>query len=225
MKRKNVLIDGGIYHIYSKSIAGYKIFHSKEYYHRMIDLLDYYNMKNPGVRFSDFLVIRDKERFVKKHLNGKDHLVQIIAYCIMPTHIHLLLKQLQDDGIPKFMGNVLNSYSRFFNNKLSRKGPLWESRFKNAQVETDEQLKHLTRYIHLNPVTAGLVESAEEWKYSSIKEFLGEGKDNKAICQFNDLMEFDTDSYRTFVSSQKDYQRELGKIGGLLLEENHNADR
>ena len=225
MKRKNVLINGGIYHVYSKSIAGYKIFHKNDYYHRMINLFKYYYIKSPRVKFSDFLVIKDKERFIKKHFSSKDPLVQIIAYCIMPTHIHLVLKQLQDNGIPEFMGKVLNSYSRFFNLKVSRKGPLWESRFKNVQVETDVQLMHLTRYLHLNPVTAGLVEKVEEWQYSSIKEFLGKIKDGEQVCQFNNLMEFNANEYKLFVNSQKAYQRELGKIKDFLLEEEHNAYR
>jgi len=225
MRRKNVLSNGSVHHIYSRSIAGYKIFQKSDYYLRMINLFKYYCMKTPGIKFSDFLVIKNKGRFMKKHFNDKDKLVQIIAYCIMSTHIHLVLMQLQDDGISLFMGNVLNSYSRFFNIKVSRKGPLWESRFKNVQIETDEQLMHLTRYLHLNPVTAGLVEKAEKWQYSSIKEFLGKVKEGEEVCQFNNLMEFDANNYKSFVNSQKVYQRQLAKIKEFLLEEEHNNYR
>jgi putative transposase len=76
----------------------------------------------------------------------------------MPTHIHLVLRQLKDGGISKFMSNILNSYSRYFNIKHNRKGPLWEGRFRKVLVGSDEQLLHLTRYVHLNPVTACLVD-------------------------------------------------------------------
>ncbi|MCG2710844.1 MAG: transposase [Candidatus Omnitrophica bacterium] len=218
MRRKNILSNGGIYHVYSKSIAGYKIFHNNNDYNRIIDLFKYYRIKNTSVKFSKFLEIKNMDIFIEKHLSRKDFLVQIIAYCIMPTHIHLVLMQLQDEGISIFMGNVLNSYSRFFNIRISRKGPLWESRFKNVLVETDEQLIHLTRYLHLNPVTAGLVENAEDWRYSSIKEYLNKRKDSERICNFDSIIELQKLNYKSFVDSQKDYQRELGKIKGLFLD-------
>ncbi len=76
----------------------------------------------------------------------------------MPTHIHLILKQLKEDGISAYMSKILNSYTCYFNRRTKRKGPLWESRFKRVEVTSDEQLLHLTRYIHLNPVTAHIVE-------------------------------------------------------------------
>lgn len=218
MRRKNILSSGGIYHVYSKSIAGYKIFHTKNDYNRIIDLFKYYRIKNTGVKFSKFLEIRNMTIFIEKHWSSKDFLVEIIAYCIMPTHIHLVLKQLQEEGIVIFMGNILNSYSRFFNIRTSRKGPLWESRFKNVLVETDEQLLHLTRYVHLNPVTAGLVESAEEWRYSSIKEYLSKRKDLEGICDFDSSIELEKLNYKSFIDSQKNYQRELGKIKSLFLD-------
>ncbi len=218
MKRQNVLCNGGIYHVYSKSIAGYKIFNIKNDFYRMIELFKYYRIKNTGVKFSKFLEIKNMEIFNEKHFSSKDLLVQIIAYCIMPTHIHLVLMQLQDNGIPVFMGNILNSYSKFFNIKASRKGPLWESRYKNVLVETDEQLMHLSRYVHLNPVTAGLVENSKDWSYSSFKEYLNEVKDEEKICDFDSIMEFKGINYKYFVDSQKNYQRELSKLKGLLLD-------
>ena len=70
------------------------------------------------------------------------------------------------------MRRLLNSYTRYFNEKIKRKGPLWEGRFKKVLVNSDEQLLHLTRYVHLNPVSAGIVEKPEDWPCSSYREYI-----------------------------------------------------
>jgi putative transposase len=161
--RKEALVTGQVYHIFSKSIAGFKIFNNEEDYSRYILSMRYYMRERTGVSFCNAL----KEPEVKK--GGVDILVQIIAYSTMPTHIHFALKQLKDKGITTFMRRFLDSYTRYFNIKHNRKGPLWEGKFKNVLVSSDEQLLHLSRYIHLNPVAALLVDKPEEWGASSYK--------------------------------------------------------
>jgi len=135
----------------------------------------------------------------------------------MPTHLHLVLKQLTEHGISEFMSLILNSYTRYFNTRHHRKGPLWEGRFKDVRVKTDEQLLHLTRYIHLNPVTAYMVGRPEEWGDSSYGEYISGVKD--PICEFKGLLNIDPVRYKTFVEDRADYQRRLGDIKRLLLEE------
>jgi putative transposase len=137
----------------------------------------------------------------------------------MPTHLHLVLQQLKKDGISKLMNLVLNSYSSYFNKKHNRKGPLWESRFKVVAVQADEQLLHLTRYIHLNPVTALLVNSPEEWKYSSYGEYLSLTEKDQRICDFNGCLEINPLEYQRFVCNRIAYQRELAKVKSLLIDE------
>lgn len=181
-------------------------------------MLSYYKIKNPPVRFSVFSDIRDKESFYTRLCISQDNIVEIIAYCVMPTHIHLVLKQMKEDGISIFMGKVLNSYTRYFNLRSKRKGPLWESKFKNVEVATDEQLLHLTRYLHLNPVTASLVEDPHDWEFSSYKEYLGETEEDKDICNYSKLLHIVPEDYKEFVSSRKDYQRELAGLKELFLE-------
>ncbi len=196
------LLDKKIYHIFSKSIAGFEIFRSNSDYKRMRNVLKYYKIENPPLRFSAFMEIKDKAVFYQKHFGVKESLVEIISYCIMPTHIHLILKQLKKSGISVFMSNSLNSYSRYFNIKSKRRGPLWESRFKNVDVTSDEQLLHLTRYIHLNPVTANLVDGPQDWNFSSYKEFLGEIQDDERICNSSGSLSVAPEDYKEFVSSQ-----------------------
>lgn len=212
------LVKEKIYHIFSKSIAGFEIFRGNSEYGRIRDLLKYYRMEKPPLKFSIFMGIKNKEEFLQRHLATKGNLIDIVAYCFMPTHIHLILKQMKENGISVFMKNILNSYTRYFNIKTKRKGPLWESRFQRILIETDEQLLHLTRYVHLNPATAYLVNKPQDWRFSSYKEFLGEAEDKERICNYSEVLDIEPQNYKEFVNSQIDYQRELAKIKRLFLE-------
>jgi len=222
MPRKYPLITSQTYHIFSRSIANFKIFNITQDFQRMIKLFYYFQIKNPPTKFSYFIRYKEAKSLDFFDLFDsltKDHpkLIQIIAYCLMPTHIHLILKQLQNNGISIFLNNTLNSYTRYFNTCHKRKGPLWEQRFKNILVENDEQLLHLTRYIHLNPVTAMLVNNPEEWQFSSFSEYLGINK-QKSLCLFDDLLKISPQEYKKFVNERIDYQKWLKKIKDLCLE-------
>ncbi len=212
--RKDFLVNDQVYHICTKSIAGYKIFNNDEEYVRMIDLIRYYQIKN-DLSLSAFMRSRLVGQFGFDNAlftisKDREKLVHIIAYCIMPTHIHLVLKQLKENGVSKYVADILNGYTRYFNTKHCRKGPLWEGRFKNVLVESDEQLLHLTRYQHLNPVTAGLVKEPEDWSFSSYDEYLG--KDVISFCDFNSLMDIQPKQYQKFVSSRINDQKDLAII-------------
>ncbi len=220
MKRKEKLVTGEIYHIFNKSIAGFKIFNRESEYLRMVNMLKYYQIENMPLKFSRFLESEGikKQGFNKKFRvisANKDKLVEIIAYCLMPTHVHLVLKQIKDKGCSIFMGNLLNSYSRYFNTKYNRKGPLWVGKFMNVLVETNEELVHLTRYVHLNPVTANLVNKPEEWLASSYKEYIFDSEDMDKLCAYKDILDIKPLTYRKFVEDRASYQRELSKIKKL----------
>ncbi len=213
--RKHPLSNGYIYHIFTKSIAGYKVFRTAKDYKRMVELFKYYRLKKPPTKFSLFIEIKEKGGFIEKFINKEEHIVEIYAYCLMPTHIHLVVKQIEDNGILEFMKKVLDSYTRYFNLKNKRKGPLWQSRFKSVIVGSDEQLLHLTRYLHLNPTSDGLVERPEEWKYSSYVEYIGLSKEK--ICRADALKDISTEKYREFVEERKDYQKTLSMIKEVLF--------
>lgn len=136
----------------------------------------------------------------------------------MPPHIHLILRQCKDKGISTFMSQISNSYARYFNMRHKRKGPLWEKEFRNVLISSDEQLLHLTRYIHLNPSTVGLVDKPQDWRASSYKEYLGEAKEEEIICDFESIIDLSPVSYKKFVEGRVSYQRELRKIKTFLLE-------
>jgi putative transposase len=209
------VVTGEIYHIYSKSIAEYKIFNDDFEYSRMREVIKYYKTERPFVSFSRFKERNMQIEQLEADVDVKG-LIQIICYCIMPTHIHLVLKQLKDKGISVFMSNALNSYSRYFNIKHNRKGPLWESSFKKVLVESDAQLLHLTRYIHLNPVTAYIVNNPKNWKWSSYEEYISGNKDG--ICRYEDVLDIKPEIYKEFAEDRIFYQRELARIKNIMLE-------
>jgi len=91
----------------------------------------------------------------------------------MPNHFHFLVKQINPHSVSKFMGGILNSYSKAVNKQLGRSGHLLEGKYKIKLVDKDEYLIHLSRYIDLNPVFANLVARPEEWEFSSYRDVIG----------------------------------------------------
>jgi len=209
---KKILENEVVYHVFSRSIFKFVIFRDDYDFERMKSLLWFYRKDKPVIKYSAFEELKNKEEFYKQNVIDNDALVEIIAYCIMPTHVHIILKQVKDKGISVFVSNVLNSYTRYFNSRIKRKGPLWESRFRSVIVDTDEQLMHVTRYVHLNPVTARLINDPILWKYSSYGEFIGKIVAEPVICNYNTCMNIKPEEYEEFVNSNIDYQRELSSI-------------
>ncbi len=211
-------VTGEIYHVFTKSIAGFRIFNDEDEFLRIKELIRYYQQKDVSMKFSRFKQLQAELGIPLKSKNPEEHIVDIIAYCIMPTHIHLILKQREDNAISVYMNNILNSYTRYFNIRHKRKGPLWEGRFKKVLVVNDEQLLHLTRYIHLNPVTSNLIDKAEKWDASSYREYISNGSERDRMSSFEEILEISPATYREFVEERKEYQQELKKIKDMLFE-------
>ncbi|PIS47930.1 MAG: hypothetical protein COT17_00900 [Elusimicrobia bacterium CG08_land_8_20_14_0_20_51_18] len=214
--RKDPLVENQVYHVFNKSIAGFQIFNTKDDYRRFLETCVYYQNLRKEIKFSKYKVFEpesDIKALVRKRSFRRK--VEIISYCIMPTHIHFSLKQESHNGISEFMKEVLDSHTRYFNIKHGRKGPLWEGKFKSILVKDDSQLLHLTRYHHLNPVTAFIVSKPEDWDFSSYKEYLNVVE--QGICNYREIIKTKPDEYRKFVEDRINYQRELAKIKNLLF--------
>ena len=220
--REDPLVDGEIYHIINKGVASMSIFIDDRHYQRFLETALYYQHKNPPLRYSYFerLAQADKADALLK-LSQAKKFVDIICFCLMPNHFHFLLKQVADNGISEFMRKFSESYTHYFNVKHSRKGPLFQGRFKSVRIESEQQLLHVSRYIHLNPYSSGIVKTVADLKkyyYSSLPEYLGLTKNE--ICQKEIVTGYfqKPGSYQEFVFEQADYQRELALIKHLLLE-------
>lgn len=220
--RKEQLVNGEVYHILNRSIAGYKIFNDELDYARMMDAVRIYQHSHPSMsisRLNKFPVLIRSQIYNDIISNRYDQIIQIIAHVLMPTHIHFVLKQLTDNGITSFMANISNSYARYFNISHKRSGHLWQGKFKNIRVSTDEHLLHLTRYIHLNPTSANLTKNPQDWIYSSYHEYLGKVKAENEICDYKELIKVSPKSYQKFVNDRVSYQKQLSQIKSLLLED------
>lgn len=209
-----------IYHVYNRSIGENQIFTNDGEYARFVNGIRFYQIEKPNIKYSDFI---DQETHLvgginwQKYAAEKEKIVDIVAYCIMPTHFHLLIKQAQNkEGVANFLSKLLNSYTRYFNIKYKRKGPLWECRTKKVVMKSSEQFIHVTRYIHLNPVTAYIVDKPEDWPSSSYREYILEYCKTNITCVHDNLIDMDRFTYRRFVESGIEYQREMAKAKAAL---------
>lgn len=135
----------------------------------------YYHIYNRGNRKEKiFLQATDYERFLTRLSSYKTELkIDLLAYCLMPNHFHLLLKQKNEHTLPKFMLRLCTSYAKYFNIRYETVGRLLQDRFKAKAIESERYLLYLSKYIHLNP--AELLPSPSPlgaYKWSSYPDYL-----------------------------------------------------
>lgn len=221
-RRITPLVNGEFYHIFNRGVNRQPVFLNKRDYQRLLELTKFYNLVDYPIRYSKFLLLAKEER--KKFfetMKNADRLVKIVCFCFMPNHFHFLLRQEKDSGISNFIRNLQISYVRFFNVKHERIGPLFQGQFKAVRIEGEEQLVHVSRYIHLNPFTSFVVkeiEQLEDYRWSSFLDYTGKSKSN--VCDTGPVFSlFPTrKSYKEFVYNQADYQKDLGGIKHLVFD-------
>jgi len=184
--RKVDLVEGEYYHIYNRGNSKQNIFLDKEDYFRFISLL---YISNTSESFNLYDLSRSSN-FSVYEIDKTDILVHIGAFCLMPNHFHVLITQMEENGISKFMQKLSTAYSMYFNKKYKRTGCLFEGKFKSQHVDTDEYLKYLFSYIHLNPVK--LIQ--KDWKESGIK--------NKKTA-VDHLLKYSYSSYLDFIGKKR----------------------
>ena len=147
----------GYYHIYNRGVEKRLIFQDEEDYGVFLSYLKNYllpkdednlrkQLANPNIN------AKERDQILKLlRLNNFSDEITLIAYCLMPNHFHLLIKQNQPDSIDRFMNSLGTRYTMFFNHKNQRIGPLYQDVYKAVLVKSDEQMIYLTRYIHRNP--------------------------------------------------------------------------
>jgi len=171
--RKQQLINDEIYHIMSRGIDDNLIFKDKNDYYRGIFSIYEFNTtkaitikERRKARAKIKKLLKESTRDPISITDPRDKLVEILAFCFMPNHIHLLVKQLKDGGITKFMRKFGTGYGGYFNRKYNRQGYVFQNRFSAVHIENNEQLRTVFVYIHTNPTA--LIEP--KWKEIGIKE-------------------------------------------------------
>lgn len=174
--RKEQFINGEIYHIVIKGIDGNVIFKDIDDHYRGIFSIYEFNTAKPvtiqkrreaRARFKKAIKeSRGRVSTVAPIDDGRDKLVGVLAFCFMPNHLHLLLRQLKEGGIIKFMQKIGSGYGGYFNRKYARQGYVTQKRFTAVPIRNEEQLKTVFVYIHANPIS--LIEP--EWKEAVIQD-------------------------------------------------------
>ncbi|MCX7881379.1 MAG: transposase [Patescibacteria group bacterium] len=215
MNKRNFFQPGEIYHVFNKSIANFNIFRKRENYERFIQALAYYNNVNTKTNLGKFLE-SNKNYQPSLLFSSKEAYIKFIGFCLMPDHYHLLIKILKNNIFSKYISDVENSYTRYFNLRFNRKGPLWQSRVKAVKIRSNEQLLHVSRYIHLNPTTNNLVKRPEDWEFSSYRTIIKNEVFLKDI--FAEISISNINKYQKFVENQIDYQKKLKRIKKLIFD-------
>lgn len=167
----------------------------------------------PKPKFSNFA----KFKLGTDFFDNDKKVVEILCYCLMPNHFHFLVRQLKDGGISQFVSQVSNSYTKFFNTKYDRVGALLQGVFSAVLVETDGQLVHLSRYIHLNPLVSDLVKNLSTYKWSSYVEYVsGQG----LLCSVSEILGYFASpaAYEKFVLDQAEYGQSLEWLKHKLID-------
>jgi len=238
--RKEQFANDEIYHVILRGLDNNLIFKDTNDYYRGIFSIYEFNNSNPV----EILKRRRARRKEKKREKGgdpmsaafdkRDRFVDVQCFCFMPNHIHLLMKQLKDGGITKFMRKVGAGYGRYFNTKYKRKGYVFQNSFRAVCIGDDRQLQTVFNYIHLNPaslVDPGWKENGinnpekvgkflEDYKWSSYLDYIGRNNFS-SVTERNFLADF-LGGARGCDLSMKDwikYKKALIENQKLLLED------
>lgn len=221
MARKFIFSNDSYYHIFNRGVEKRITFTDRREYIRARKTLEYYRFVNLPFKFSTFANTEISQRHeILNELKSSPLHADILAFCFMPNHFHLLLRQVNSGGISKFLAKFTNSYTKYFNTRHERVGPLFQGLFKAVQIETDEQLLQVTRYIHLNPVKANLthISNLHQYEWSSYRSYLNyelsEAINSKTILEyFKNVQDF-----KHFVTDDKDYERSIESISHIVGE-------
>jgi len=217
MARKFKFSIGEYYHLYNRGTDKRLIFMDDTDKNHFIKLLF---LCNSARNF----VSRDIPRGSTYVYERGEPLVEIVAYCLMPNHFHLLVHEKEDHGTSLFMQKLLTAYSMYFNTKQARTGTLFEGKFKAKHADTDEYLKYLLAYIHLNPVKlvepkwkeSGIQdrviaqEFLNDYKYSSYLDWKGEVRSESKIINREALPEYfaEAKDFDAFMNDWFEFSRE-----------------
>lgn len=206
------------YHVYNRGAHKQIIFHDRADYVRFLFLILF--LQSPLVfdRIS-----RAVHRFVKHRVFDIDNAdiseivrrryVELMAFCLMPNHFHLILREVEENGIARYMQRVLNGYTKYYNTKYEVSGHLFQGPYKAVHVVSNEQLLYLSAYIHRNPRELTHWKNNEQrYEWSSYQDYIRENRWDEVLSPNLILEQFRTsDEYDEFMrtSTAKATDKEL----------------
>ncbi|NTU47345.1 hypothetical protein HGA88_07025 [Candidatus Roizmanbacteria bacterium] len=207
-------MNKGIYHIYNRTLDRAPIFNDSFLCSIFLERLSYYLPTHTYIKYSLFHKMKNNYLYLASNTKGTHKHVDLLAYCIMPNHFHLLVKQNNDNGVSKYLSQVMNSFTKYYNIQNERNGSLFHSPFKCVEIRSDEQLLHVSRYIHLNPYTASIVQKKEEialYPWSSFSAYINGHPTNVPldIQHILSYFQYKREWYSDFVINNSEYQKRL----------------
>ncbi|MBI2448556.1 transposase [Candidatus Microgenomates bacterium] len=216
-KQKNA--DYGIFHIYNRGTEKRDIFLDMYDFKRFYDGIREFNTTIP-VDLRER--IREKKKregdtFANSGLARGERLVDVLCFCLMPNHYHLILKPLIKNGVTVFMRKLATGYSSYFNRRYERSGRLFQNVFKNKEIDSDESFLYVSAYQHINPIAAKLAKKPSDWLWSSYKHFIGVRNDD-ILLGVEKILSVTSLEYKKYVEGLIDENWFSNHKKNLLLE-------
>ncbi len=185
------------YHIYNRGVDKRTIFVDDQDYAVFVALIKRYldvSLEN-GSKGRPYIDLRGK--------------LEVMAFCLMPNHFHLLLYQIEIGGITELMRAVCSSYTTYFNKKYERIGPLFQGNFKAILVNSDVYLQYISRYIHRNP------DNYIDWEWSSLSYWLGD----KTASWLNPqrLNQLNREQYLAYIKDDTGFNKSVAEVPNLIF--------
>lgn len=179
MPSRNALKEyeaGGYYHIYNRGVAKQTIFKTDKDYKTFLSYLQFYLSPPPMDLRGQSSQAQQIHIPPSKQLKNYADEITLLAYCLMPNHFHLLIRQISEHGMDHFMRSVITKYVRYFNSHYQRVGHLFQDRYKAVKITNENQFTYISKYIHRNPLAVLSCQDCprrlSDYTYSSYGNYL-----------------------------------------------------
>lgn len=233
--KRPVLVNGEIYHVVTRTVGDTVVFETEEdFYRGIFSIYEFNNDKTVNMWRRRRDRVNEKKGLgpTSPTLQQRDMFVEILGFSFMPNHVHLILRQLKDSGISKFMQKVGTGYARYFNEKYKRQGHLF-NKFRAVHIGNDSQLKTVFVYIHTNLISmvepgwkekgienpGKVIEFLENSKRHSYMDYLGK-KAFPSVTQRDFLLEAmnGVEGCKTYVDAWVKQKKDLRDWADIVLE-------
>ena len=183
---RNIKIaPGEHYHLFNRAVNKQVIFHDVRDYARFLFLILYFQseIKFPqiGRIVKEFVKSRAFDTGDEQEIS-KNRTVELVAFCIMPNHFHLIVKELEEGGIADYMQRVLTAYSKYYNVKYEKSGHVFQGPYRVVHIENDRQMLYLSAYVHRNPrELKGWLGREGSYPWSSYTDFVERNRWSKLL--------------------------------------------
>ncbi len=171
----------------------------------------YHIMLRGNERKRIFLDNEDRQKLIDTLASkAEDTNLSVYAYCLMDNHVHLVVRD-DDNEISRIMKGIATRYAMFFNNKYQRAGHLFQDRFKSEVIEDERYLLAVIRYVHNNPVQAGMVERCEQYKWSSYQAYITPNQEECKLVNSEYILRMISTDLKKAIKEFERFSRENGE--------------